>query len=82
MYCRTGNRKEAARQLGVSETAVAMQMNKLLSRLGAADPFSAARALGWLVIPEVPEEPRADARPRWPTREGVQARTSSGVTRD
>ncbi len=52
-YCRAGTRKEAAHRLGLSEAAVGTQLNKLFSRLGVADPLSAAQALGWLVVPDL-----------------------------
>jgi DNA-binding NarL/FixJ family response regulator len=68
-YCRAGSRIEAARHLGVSETTVAAQMNELFSRLGVAGPFTAARALGWLVIPDLSDNQRAEAGHRWLTTE-------------
>ncbi len=54
-----------------------MQMNKLFSHLGVADPFNAARALGWLVIPDLPDEPKAEAGKRWFITEGGQGEAST-----
>lgn len=81
-YCSTGSRKGAARLLCISETAVATQMSRLFARLGVADPFGAARALGWLVLPDAGVEARAaadvKAGRRWLPSEREDGGTAAG----
>lgn len=66
----TGTREDAARRLGVSVPTIRTHMTLLLLKLSVRDRVEAARALGWLRVPdeyltgaEVPESSSQPAAP-------------------